>query len=220
MQVDIDLVRAERRHPEAVDQIVAEMNRKLAKAKLKACAKEDLTWRYVWAQRLGGDPLDNCFVSLHGKLGRRSVIVNLAPAGSPTPWQNLPEEVVKAYQKRPVVTRETFPDAAELILVSPDDKGKTAYALSGYRSKNGVYLHIIDEGDEISDNGTVFEPLYKIEGRKAIYSGSLHRKAKKAFDATEPGGEFRYRNMKFTRLTKEEVDSLAKNTTLTFSMGI
>lgn len=219
MQVNIDLARAEQRHPEAVSEIVAEMNQKLAKAKLETCTKEDLAWSYEWAQRLGGDPLDNCFVSLHGKLGRRSVIVHLAPAGSPTPREKLPEEVIKAYEKGPVVSRETFPDAAELILVSPDGKGKTAYALSGYRSKSGVYLHIVDEGDEISDDGTVFEPLYKIEGTKAIYSGSLHVKAKKEFDATEPGKDFQYRNMKFTRLTKDEVDSLAKDATLTFSLG-
>lgn len=234
MYVVIDHARAQARHPEAVSALLADMGRKLKRAKVPFPDESAFEWRYSWAVRIAShsladilglsdgsaeagahsdDPLDNCLPSLELVLGKRSSIHSFftpGKAAKPMPRAELPPEIVASYAPKAGVDPATYPHIATFEIHNPYKAGKDIQlATSGYRSKSGTFIHHVSPGDDLKD-GQAFEILYKIDGDLAVWSGSLVEIAKERFDATPEGGVFRYRNTPLTKLTTQEVRDLVE----------
>ena len=212
MKADIDYARASARHPDKISIICDTINSKLEKAGLATVEPQDVIWSYHWAQQLGigGDPLDNCFVSLEGRVGRRANMQSLTDKGGATPRNRLPAEIMEAYRRGPDVDAKTYPHVAHFTVENHKGDIQTCLATSGYRSKSGVYVSQVTEGDETDRDGKAFEILFKIEGNVAKWSGSLHHTAQDRFEKTKPGHSFAYRSSKITRLTDDEIRNLVE----------
>jgi len=215
MKTDIDHARAAERHCDLVASIVADMNRKLAKAKQPPIEAADLVFSYQWAVSLGqGARLDSCHVSLMGALGRKASFVALTgDRRTPVPRADLPPEIVALHAPRPPIDTATYPHVAAFTLLTA--KGPVrALATSGYRSGRGTFIHHVPLDAATDAEGRVFEILLEIDGCRAIWSGGLVRAARSRFDATAEGDIFRYRNAPLTRMQAAEIASLIEGRTL------
>ena len=209
MKVTIDHTRADARHPDKTFAICRDLNNKLKKAGKPKVHAEDIVWSYIWAQQLGGEPLENCFVSLEGRLGGRISVQSLTDTGA-TPRSQLPAEITEAYRKGSDVDAKTYTHVTQFTVENHKGDIQTCLATSGYRSKSGVYVYQVTEGDETDRDGKAFEILFKIEGGIATWSGSLHHAAQDRFEKTKPGGSFAYRSSKIKRLTDDEIRNLVE----------
>jgi hypothetical protein len=231
VHVVIDHARAAARHPEAASALLADMERKLKRAKVPVPKPDDFEWRYSWAVRIASqslsdilglgtapaeetpshEPLDNCLVSLELCLGQRRSFHSFhapGPDAKPMPRADLPPEIVSTYAPKSGVDPQTYPHVATCEIRNPYKGGtETHLATSGYRSKSGTFVHMVAPGDDLVE-AKAFEILYRIDDDHAVWSGSLVPTAKERFDATPQGDVFRYRNTPLTRLSDDEVHTL------------
>jgi hypothetical protein len=207
MQALVDLNKITSPFDELIEQIVTDLNRKLTKAKQPTITAQDLAWSYVWAVGIGrgGHALDNCFVALSGKFGRRESSARLftpGQEGTPTPRHLLPPEVLHAHRPRPKVD----PDYPHVSVFETTGAKKTIhYATGGYTNGKDIIILNVSEGADIDDDGCAFETLLKISDDTATWSGALVRTAQKRYEATAEGETFIYRNKKLRRLTHDEI---------------
>lgn len=173
MQALVDINKITPPFDELVEQIVTDLNRKLVKAKQSTIRAQDVTWSYVWAIGIGrvGHALDNCFVALSGKFGRRESSAGLftpGQDGTPTPRHLLPPEVLHAHRPRPKVD----PDYPHVSVFETTGAKKTIhYATGGYTNGKDTIILNVSEGADIDDDGCAFETLLKISDTTATCPG-------------------------------------------------
>jgi hypothetical protein len=218
MDLNIDLTRAQTRHPKGVDAITTKLNERLKKAKMALVKADDIDWSYSWAVILGrgGDRMDNVMPGLVGKLDKRSANFPFFTPGSHIPMAraDLPIEILEFYnQPKILVDPLTTPYAAVFDLASGKGTEKSL-AVDGYRTKKATYIRYKVVGDEDKS----FMCLLEVNGSDAIWSGALVRTAEERLTSTAPGAVFRYRNKPLTRLTTKEIDNLVGGQILTLTL--
>lgn len=208
MQTSISYETAIERHPDLVDIIVDDINRKAAKAKRPVVDAAQMEWSYTWAVRIGsGEMLDNIFLSLAGNMNAsRSTTHVKADHSTPMQRSLLPPEVAAYHTPPTPIDPATIAHVATFDLKDLNGKSHLCLATGGYRKDGKIIIRYLDTTSAVHQSATEpFQLLAQIEGSNAIWAGSLHRTAKDRYDNTPPGSVFRYRNKPLTRLTDQEV---------------
>lgn len=212
MKHTINFADAQARHPQLVQSLLTDMEQKFHRAKRPMPPVGEFGWQYDWAVAIGpgsGQPPHNLFISLSCTHGQRRSALPLGTPGQATPATEVPPEVLTAMTApRPKVSPTNTPHAAQLTLHTQTGI-KTELVLDGYTKRNETYIRAQTLGE---DTGSL-KTLYRIEGNILVWSGGLHRKASERLEATAPGSEFRYRNIKLIRLTDPEIVSLVQGKT-------
>lgn len=219
MEISVELNKISSPFDEKIEEIVQDLNRKLKKSKLPSVKAKDLSWSYVWAVGFGGggQNIDNCYVSLSGRLGRRQSLAGFftpGQQGKPTPRHLLPPEILHAYRPRAKVDH-TYKHVS--VFETTGAKKTVHYATGGYTNGKDIIILNVSEGADIHDDGHAFETLLKISGKTALWSGALVRTAQNRYENTAPGDTFVYRNKKLRRLTEDEIKKATQNKSFSLS---
>lgn len=200
MQATITAQDAQQRHPNEAAQIVAEMNTKLAKAKLPAVTQQDLAWTYTWATMIGGSAHGTIGLSLTGKAGRREAYAQL---GRFAPGATVPPEVDAVRNPAPVITMAT-PHIAVLEVAKPRTNATERHlVVAAYRRKGTTRLVVHQLGD-IHD----VPMLYTLTPDGVFWAGGLRNKAHSALMAAAEGGTWTWRNAVYERLDAAAIRAL------------
>jgi hypothetical protein len=208
MQTPFDTPNALQRHPTEAAGVVAELNRKLAKAKLAPVTATDLAWSYQWYTAIGGPDTGAIGLSLTGTIGRRHAQARL---GQLAPSDPKPPEVEAALHPAPAITLAT-PHVAVLEVANPYTHTTTQHLVVAAYTRKGTTRLVVHE---IGDTHDV-PMLYTLTPQGVLWAGGLRATAHKALMACPEGGSWTWRRTAFQRLDSAAIAALVPNQPVAF----
>jgi hypothetical protein len=211
MQTPVALQDAAQRHPTAVAEVVAELNRKLAKAKLAPVDANAATWSYSWFTHIGGPDDGAIGLSLTGTIGRRQAYARLGQLGKA---DAKPPEVETVLHPAAAITLTT-PHVAVLEVSNPQTGQTTQHLVVAAYARKGATRLVVHEVGDIHSTPM----LYTITPQGVCWAGGLRETAHKALMACPEGGTWTWRRMAFQRLDAAAIQALIPNRPVAF-LGI
>jgi hypothetical protein len=211
MEYEIDLHRAQTRHPEQVQAIHTDLNGRLIKASKPGIAPEDILWQYSWAKAIGGPggTLENLHIALSGKIGRRRAALPIGAHDltSPTPRADIPPEVLDVHtSKKPPISERDTAHLVAFDYTHPVKGSSRGLIWGAYSTKSGeIYALTLTVGEEW--RGPRDHILLRIDSGHLAWSGILHSKALDRLVSCPVGDTFRYRNKPLVRLGQSDIEA-------------
>lgn len=214
MRITITHTNAFTRHPEAATKALAVLNTRRARLKRAPVAPHEADWSYDWCKQIMGKHRKPLLVQVCAKVGLQT---GHAPLGAFSQDQTLMPEITQAMAPPPLVDT-TIPHAGTFAVGTGRGHVSTELVVGGYARLGktpGIYVLTLTLGKP--NHGP---SLYRLDGHGGClgWSGGLRTSAEKAYQACADGGEWRWGNRRFQRLSFADIAPLLPTSTVVFGV--